>query len=266
MYSTTVSQAVVNMAYISHFSPNSWIPRYLSKWRLVIIALDIIFWWWSVTLLQVKRKVEHMLFPCMQWVCLHNDIDNGRTKMQLFLTSHERHVVPNHRLFDSLFNSLCGPHQRNTKVRITGPLKLTIFDNQRQFKFMASDYPWTFLSWGWNNRNILSFENAWPACYAYYQHYSQCLSLYSRVGRKRQRFYTYHTWQQSYRLYTYFFCRGSDGCVSKNIYRNWWIPHTKAWRGALMFSLICAWIDGWVNNGEAGDMRRHHAHYDVTVM
>ena len=35
---------------------------------------------------------------------------------------------------------------------------------------------------------------------------------------------------------------------------------------ALMFSLICAWIDGWVNNGEAGDLRRHRTYYDVTVM
>ena len=31
-------------------------------------------------------------------------------------------------------------------------------------------------------------------------------------------------------------------------------------------SLICAWINGWVNNGEAGDLRRHCANYDVTVM
>ena len=27
-----------------------------------------------------------------------------------------------------------------------------------------------------------------------------------------------------------------------------------------------AWINGWVNNPEAGDLRCHHAHYDVTVM
>ena len=33
-----------------------------------------------------------------------------------------------------------------------------------------------------------------------------------------------------------------------------------------MFSLICAWINGWVHNGEAGDLRRHRAHYDATVM
>ena len=38
------------------------------------------------------------------------------------------------------------------------------------------------------------------------------------------------------------------------------------WRGALMFSLICTRINGWVNNREAGDLRRHRSHYDVTVM
>ena len=32
------------------------------------------------------------------------------------------------------------------------------------------------------------------------------------------------------------------------------------------FFLICAWINGWVNNREAGDLRCHHAHYDVIVM
>ena len=43
-------------------------------------------------------------------------------------------------------------------------------------------------------------------------------------------------------------------------------PHKGQWRGALMFSLICNRINGCVNNGEAGDLRRHRAHYDVTVM
>ena len=43
-------------------------------------------------------------------------------------------------------------------------------------------------------------------------------------------------------------------------------PHKGQWRGALMFSLISAWINGWVNNGEAGDLRHHRAHYDVIVM
>ena len=33
-----------------------------------------------------------------------------------------------------------------------------------------------------------------------------------------------------------------------------------------MFSLICAWIKGSVNNREAGDLKWHCAYYDVTVM
>ena len=43
-------------------------------------------------------------------------------------------------------------------------------------------------------------------------------------------------------------------------------PHKGQWCGALMFSLICACINGWVYNPEAGDLRCHHAHYGVTVM
>ena len=42
--------------------------------------------------------------------------------------------------------------------------------------------------------------------------------------------------------------------------------HKGQWRGAFMFSLICARIKGWVNNGEAGDLRRYRVHYDVIVM
>ena len=43
-------------------------------------------------------------------------------------------------------------------------------------------------------------------------------------------------------------------------------PSQSQWRGVLMFSLICAWTDGSVNNRDAGDLRRHRSHYDVTVM
>ena len=42
-------------------------------------------------------------------------------------------------------------------------------------------------------------------------------------------------------------------------------PHKGQWRGALMFSLICVWINGWVNNGEADDLRCYRPHYYVTV-
>ena len=42
--------------------------------------------------------------------------------------------------------------------------------------------------------------------------------------------------------------------------------HKGQWRGALMFSLICVWINGWENNREAGDLICYCAHYDVIVM
>ena len=43
-------------------------------------------------------------------------------------------------------------------------------------------------------------------------------------------------------------------------------PHKGHWRGALIFSFICVLINSWVNNREAGDLRRYRAHYDVIVM
>ena len=43
-------------------------------------------------------------------------------------------------------------------------------------------------------------------------------------------------------------------------------PHKGQWRRALMFSLICAWINSWANKGDAGHLRGYRAHYDVTVM
>ena len=43
-------------------------------------------------------------------------------------------------------------------------------------------------------------------------------------------------------------------------------PHKGQWCAVLMFSLICAWTNGWANNRDTGDTRRHYAHYEVTVM
>ena len=43
-------------------------------------------------------------------------------------------------------------------------------------------------------------------------------------------------------------------------------PHKGKWCGALRFSLICAWIKSWVNDHEAGHLRRYCTHYDVIVL
>ena len=43
-------------------------------------------------------------------------------------------------------------------------------------------------------------------------------------------------------------------------------PHKGQRRAALMFSLLSAWTNGWARNRDPGDLRRHRAHYDATVM
>ena len=55
------------------------------------------------------------------------------------------------------------------------------------------------------------------------------------------------------------FVRGVHRCPMNS-------PHKGQWRGTLMFSLICARINCWVNNREAGELRRRRARYDVIVM
>ena len=43
-------------------------------------------------------------------------------------------------------------------------------------------------------------------------------------------------------------------------------PLKGQWRGALVFSLIRGCTYRWASNRDAGDLKRHHAHYDVTTI
>ena len=43
-------------------------------------------------------------------------------------------------------------------------------------------------------------------------------------------------------------------------------PLKGQWRRAMMFPLISAWINGWVSNREAGDLKRNRTHYDVILI
>ena len=61
--------------------------------------------------------------------------------------------------------------------------------------------------------------------------------------------------------------RCHDDVIKWKVFPRYWPFVRKGqWRRALMFSLICAWINDWVNTGQAGDLRRYRAHYDVTVV
>ena len=42
-------------------------------------------------------------------------------------------------------------------------------------------------------------------------------------------------------------------------------PQRGQWPGVLMVC-ICTWINDWINNRDAGDLRRHRSHNDVTLM
>ena len=83
------------------------------------------------------------------------------------------------------------------------------------------------------------------------------------------------TYKAQYYICFYFMMTSSNGnifrvtghlCGEFKFYSLVNSPHKGQWRGALMFALICARINGWVNNGGAGDLRRHRAHYDVILM
>ena len=73
-----------------------------------------------------------------------------------------------------------------------------------------------------------------------------------------------HVWWWRHQMETFSallaLCVGNSPVTGKNS------PHKGQWRGALMFLWSAPWINDWVNNSEAGDLRRHRAHYDVFVM
>ena len=76
--------------------------------------------------------------------------------------------------------------------------------------------------------------------------------------------------------HSYVWCRHQMGRHQMETFLRYWpfvrgiyrspvnSAHKGQWNGALMFSLI--WINSWVSNHEAGKLRHHRAHYDVTVM
>ena len=86
---------------------------------------------------------------------------------------------------------------------------------------------------------------------ASYAVYSVTTSCHGTISWRRHQMETFSAWLA--------LCAGNSPVPVNS-------PHKGQWRGALMFTLICVWINGCVNNREAGDLRRYCAHYVVTVM
>ena len=55
-------------------------------------------------------------------------------------------------------------------------------------------------------------------------------------------------------------------CAGNSLVTGEFPSHKDQWRGALIFSLICTWTNGLVNDRNPGDLRRYPFHYDATVM
>ena len=71
-----------------------------------------------------------------------------------------------------------------------------------------------------------------------------------------------NTWQR-HQMKTFFallvLCEGNSLVICE-------FPSQRAVTQSFDVSLICAWTNGWVNNRNAGDLRRHRAHYDVIII
>ena len=55
------------------------------------------------------------------------------------------------------------------------------------------------------------------------------------------------------------FCAGNSPVTGE-------FPSQRPVTRSFMFYLICVWNNSWVNNGDAGDLRRHRDHYDVIII
>ena len=90
-----------------------------------------------------------------------------------------------------------------------------------------------------------------------------CIVLFGQVGKSRRE--SKLGWN-------------SDDVINRKHFPRYWpfvrgiqrspvnFPHKGQWRGALMFSLICAWTNSWINDRDAGDLRRRRDHYEVSIM
>ena len=109
----------------------------------------------------------------------------------------------------------------------------------------------TILSRGWiNTSNWRLMNGSWLS------HCKQQLLLFSTASSFSESWWHHH---MKHFPHYWPFVRGIHRSPVNS-------PQKGQWRGPLMFTLICVWINDWVNNREAGDLRRYRAYYDVTLM
>ena len=123
---------------------------------------------------------------------------------------------------------------------------------------------WHLIGWQHSRQPIKSHVREWPSTFTIPTNALTCTAVRGSLlilGRKCLLEYIYHDDVIKWKHFLCYwpFVRGIHRSPVNS-------PHKGQWRGALIFSLICVWINGWVNNSEASDLRRYRAHYDVTIM
>ena len=104
---------------------------------------------------------------------------------------------------------------------------------------------------------LLTYSVAWLWIYIYTCH-NICYSLIENTALVKLLHDDVSKWKHFLRYWP--FVRGIHRSPVNS-------PHTEGqWRRALIFSLIYAWTNGWVNDHDAVGLRRRRAHYHATVM
>ena len=132
--------------------------------------------------------------------------------------------------------------------------------------------------------NLSTYLSVWLLTYLYLHVFISAKSSWPtwfnslRIGEQREFLRTYEHWKYKPTCTKLHQSVIHDDVIKWKHFPRYWpfvreihrspvnFPHKGQWRGALMFSLICTRMNGWVNNREAGDLRRYQVHYDVIVM
>ena len=133
---------------------------------------------------------------------------------------------------------------------VTKASEITSYYCERVNQFMRFSHFLWHLCWNAIGTQSINLQTCWMIT----------LTLCGQVTKSTRHWNTLITWWR-HQMETFSallaICAGNSPVNS---------PHKGQWRWALMFSLICVWINNWVNNRETGDLRRYRATYDVIVM
>ena len=108
--------------------------------------------------------------------------------------------------------------------------------------------PWTLLS-GFSHSSIFALElfGLFRLCLLFWPYYTPLVTPW---------------WRHQMETFSTLL----HGLLCREFTDQQWIPFTKASDVVLWCFLCSAWINSWVNNRDAGDLRRHRAHYDAIAM